>query len=84
MNCRRATDRFERIIRTSAPTRRSVAVPNIGMAHFQNHSLNQVGCRRIDNVLNEATTAPVTFEAVEPPVREAPAVDETAEFAPVV
>ncbi|HEX8249704.1 MAG TPA: hypothetical protein VF599_16115 [Pyrinomonadaceae bacterium] len=61
----------------------SVAVPNMGMAHFQNHSLNQVGYRRIGNALNEATTTPITFEAVEPAEKAAAAVDETAEFAPV-
>jgi hypothetical protein len=63
----------------------SVAVPNAGMAHFQNHSMYQMSFRRIGAAINAATTAPAAFEAVEP-AEEAEglaAVEETPEFAPV-
>jgi hypothetical protein len=63
----------------------SLAVPNAGMAHFQNHSLYQVGYRRIFNALNEVQAAPMSFEAIES-AEEAEglaAADETTEVAPV-
>lgn len=63
----------------------SVAVPNIGMAHFQNHSFDQMAFRRIGNALGEAQSSPMKIEAVEPPEEDAAAVTaaETAEAAPV-
>jgi hypothetical protein len=69
----------------------SVGVPNAGMAHFQNHSLNQVSYRRIGNALNEAMTTPaISLQAIadaeEPATAAAQGlgeIDETTETAPV-
>lgn len=61
----------------------SLAVPNAGMVHFQNHSLDQVSYRRIGNALNEAQTSPMSIEADESLETAAAAMAETAEAAPV-
>lgn len=42
------------------------AVPNAGMVHFQNHSMNQRAYRRIQDALNQAIATPLTLTAVEP------------------
>jgi hypothetical protein len=59
----------------------SVAVPNIGMAHLQNHSFDQMSFRRIGNALGEAQASPMKIEAVEPPEEDAAAAVVTAEAA---
>jgi hypothetical protein len=65
----------------------SVAVRNAGMAHFQNHSLNQVSFRRIGNAFNEAQASPMTLPPVEPPIEQdaqSAAVEQAPEYAAVV
>jgi hypothetical protein len=54
------------------------AVPNAGMSHFQNHSLNQKGFRRVGVALNEAIAMPMNLTAIEP-AEEAARVEEPAE-----
>ena len=54
------------------------AVPNAGMAHFQNHSMNQMAFRRIGAALNEAIAMPMTLTAIEP-AAETARLEESAE-----
>lgn len=42
------------------------AVPNPGMVHLQNHSMNQITYRRMRDALNQAIATPMTLNAAEP------------------